>query len=289
MTFENTFNRNAPLRAREDMDAVEPALPPLPKRFLNVPWPDMPEKMLMAIDGWSDTPKTLVGEWVADSLGGLLVNSEKIFHSLVTACSKSGLDVNDHARVASWCEKAAVDVGFAEKGGRAFEAHVAVNGCWFENSDFRGVVESVTNRAAHDAFWGKVRQVLRRCDFDDRVVVVGSDIGFEFPRTPYKFFLDHTGGNRDFTELAGLAYSWLGRRLNYDEAGVTYFDHGLKTLVIDTNRAKAGDIACVVLVESVARACEMGFHAGPLESALEHAYAIADATRRRMNAVLPDL
>jgi cytidylate kinase len=75
----------------------------------------MPETMLVVIDGWADTKKTLVGEWVAEAMGGLLVDSDQIYHALVVACSKAGVDVNRYASVESWCERAGVDIGFAKK------------------------------------------------------------------------------------------------------------------------------------------------------------------------------
>ena len=288
MNLDASFNQRTPMRKPEYSDSAQAALPPLPARFLNIPWADMPEKMLVVIDGWSDTPKSLVAQWVAESWGGLVVDSEKCFRSLLTACVRNGRDVNDYPRIESWCEQAAIDIGFAKDGGRAMEAVVAVNGLWLTNAD---LVNSgiVTNRAAHDLFWRKVRQVLRRCDFDDRVVVVGSDLGFEFPNTPYKFFLDHTGENRDMTELAGIAFPWSGRLQNYyGSPGVTFFERGFKTLFVDANRAGACDIVCVVLLESVLRAHEMGFVGGPTEVLLQHAYFLADAARKRMRVILSE-
>jgi len=35
----------------------------------------------------------LVGKWVANSFGGLLIDSEKTFKALFTAACKSGIDV----------------------------------------------------------------------------------------------------------------------------------------------------------------------------------------------------
>ena len=246
----------------------------------------MPEKMLVAIDGWSDTEKSLIGEWVAKALGGLFVDSEKIYRSLVTAASKAGVDLDNYAKVESWCERAGVDIGFANDGSRHLEAHVAVNGFWFGKVDLQNHAELVSNRAAYATFWSKVKQVLRGCDFDDRVVIVGSDTGYEFPTTPYRFFLDNTSGNRIPIELAGLAYPWMGQLRNYKNSGVTYFDRGVNTLMIDASRAAPADVVVVVLVESVARAWEMGFVSGRLETALADAYFAADAIRKWMKAAL---
>jgi hypothetical protein len=56
--------------------------------------------------------------------------------------------------------------------------------------------------------------------------------------------------------------------------------------MIETSQTDAPNIVCVVLVESVARACEMGFIGGRRELVLGQAYFLADATRRRMNTAL---
>jgi cytidylate kinase len=286
MDMDPNLSPDKPLRTPEVLDVAQAALPALPDRAVNIPWPDMPEKMLITIDGWQDTPKALVGEWVAIALGGLFVNSEQIYRTLVAASVKAGVDVRDPERVQSWCEQAGVDIGFADRGGWVLEAHVAVNGLWFTKSELGNRTEQVLNRAALHHFWEKVRQVIRRCDFNDRVVIVGSDVGHEFPRTPYKFFLDATAGKRDPLELAGYAYPWFRDRKKSEEGELTHFDHGTKTLVADASLASPDTLVAVVLVESVAHACDLGFVGGKRESVLAHACFLVDETRARMRAVL---
>ena len=286
MNLDANFNRPVPLQKPDYPDSAQIALPPLPERYLDLPWPDMPEKMLVVIDGWNDTPKALVGQWVAESWGALFVDAEKVFRSLVTASIIAGRDVNDYPRIESWCEQAAVDIGFTRDGGRALEAVVAVNGVWLNTKDLR-TSGAVTNRASFDLLWRKVRQVLRGCEFEDRVVLVGSDLGLEFPHTPYKLFFDNTQDNRDMSELAALAYPWTGHLHNYYGCkGVTFFERGVNTLFADANRADACDLVAIVLLESVARAHEMGFLGGPLEVVLDHGYMLANAARKRMRAIL---
>lgn len=63
MNLKDLSNSKTPFRMPDISEFGQLALPPLPERFLNTPWPDMPEKMLVTIDGWNDTPKTLVGEF----------------------------------------------------------------------------------------------------------------------------------------------------------------------------------------------------------------------------------
>ena len=278
-------NDRTPLLTPEFTDSSQVALPPLPSRFDHVRWPDMPGKMLVVIDGMSDTKKSLIGEWVADALGGLFVDADHIYSALVAACSKAGVDVGSSAKVESWCERAGVDLEFASRGG-VLEAHVAIDGVWSKKCDVENHEETVLNRAAQAAFWTKVRQALRGCDLNDRVVIVGSDIGYEFPNTPYKFFLDNTSGQRNPADLAALAYPWTGEIGNYTNPGVTYFDRAVNTLIIDASRATPADAVVVILVESVVRACEVGLVDTHPHLALADAYSAADATRQRMKAAL---
>lgn len=285
MSLNMKFDQQAPLLTPGFPDPAQIALPPLPERFPLIPWPDMPERMLVAIDGWSDTPKALVGTWVAEGLGGLLIDSEKLLRALLTACVKSGRDVNDYLRVESWCESAAVDIGFARNEVGVLEAQAAVNDDWLTDGELVSS-DAPTNRRAQDVFRNKVRQIVRNCAFDDRVVVIGSDIGFEFASTPYKFFLDNTKAERDQCDAAGLAFPWAGDPNNYPDGGFTFFRRGINTLCVDSGRVRPCDLVCVLLVESVARAFEMGFIGEPLPVVLERAYATANAARERMKAVL---
>lgn len=278
-------NPGTPLATPGFPDPAQVALPPLPERFPRVPWPDMPERMLVVIDGWSDTPKTLVGTWVAEGLGGLCIDSEKLLRALLTACAKSGRDVNDYLRVESWCESAAVDIGFARNEVGVLEAQAAINGDWLLDDELVSS-DALTNHRAHDVFRSKVRQIVRNCAFYDRTVVIGSDLGFEFASTPYKFFLDNTDAERDRYDAAGFGFPWAGNPNNYPNGSFTFFRRGIDTLCVDSGRVGPSDLVCILLVESVARAFEMGFIGGPLPEVLERAYATANATRERMKVAL---
>lgn len=285
MSLDLNFNPRTPLSLPGFPDPAQVALPPLPERFPRVPLPDMPERMLVVIDGWSDTPKTLVGTWVAEGLGGLFIDSEKLLRALLTGCIKSGRDVNDYLRVESWCESAAVDIGFARNEVGVLEAQAGVNGDWLSEGELVSS-DVLTNRRANDVFRNKVRQIIRNCAFDDRVVVAGSDLGFEFASTPYKFFLDNTDVERDRCDAAGFAFPWAGDPNNYPDGGFTFFRRGIDTLCVDSGRVGPSDLVCILLVESVARAFEMGFIGGPLPVVLERAYATANAARERMKVAL---
>ena len=51
MSLDVNINSRTPLSLPGFPDPAQVALPPLPDRFPRVPWPDMPERMLVVIDG----------------------------------------------------------------------------------------------------------------------------------------------------------------------------------------------------------------------------------------------
>lgn len=284
MNRQHEANDQKPMLRPEQPGPASCEVPTLPKRFnLNVPCPDLPEKMLLVIDGWNDTCKLAVGRCLAKELGGLLVNSEDVFHALVVSSLNEGIDINDDTRLESWCERAAVDIAFCVGIGTPWTANVSVNGAWFNNEELVGMPK-VISPPARDIFWRKVRQAVCQCDFEDRVVVVGSDLGSEFPAAPFKFFLDDTRTKRDSLELAAVTYPFAGDARNYPDAmSPTAFDHSNKSVFIDTGRVGFGDVVCIVLMESVARAHKLGLIGGQYDEALAAAYFRADALRDEIN------
>jgi hypothetical protein len=66
------------------------------------------------------------------------------------------------------------------------------------------------NFAHHNALWRfreKAIETLRDCEFNDRVMVVGRDVGgTAFPETPYKCFLDQSLKGPESDELATAAF-----------------------------------------------------------------------------------
>src|SRR5204862_7993045 len=96
------------------------------------PFPELPAKMVVAIDGWEQTGKNTSGELVAEHLGAGLVDSGRFYRAMTMACLDSKVNLSDSAAVAAWCKDVALDVRLAREGGGVEEAQVAVNGCWFD-------------------------------------------------------------------------------------------------------------------------------------------------------------
>ena len=284
----NAETKNPALAMPDGIGAAQLALPPLPKRLnaIDTPWPNMPDKMLIVIDGWDHTPKWLVGSWVADALGGLLITASDVFCALVVAARLAGVDTKEHVCVANWCKQASVQIGFERAGGRSYEAQIGVNGKWFLNADHEFGFDST--RAVSDTFWDKVREVLRQCDFDDRVVIVSSDACRDFPGTPYKFFIDDTDRNyRESIDRGLLSRPWIGAMRNYPY-GVTCLDTFDETLLIDSTRCSEADQVMLVLVECAVRAFENGLIQGDYFGMLRGARATANAVRREMERVIAE-
>src|SRR5262249_9353571 len=141
--------------------------------------------------------------------------------------------------------------------------------------------------SCRDVLQAEAAEALRRCEFEDRVVVAGTNVGGAvFPRTPYKFFLDKPGTGHADKELITRIYPVAGDPHPYVASGLTCFDHVSKTLMIDTTRAAPWDLVKIVLVESAARAFEMGYLGEPLETVISDAVELGDQVRREMYTVL---
>src|SRR5690348_4951975 len=70
------------------------------------PFPDLGEKMVIAIDGWAQTGKNTVGSLVAEYLGGVLVDSGRFYRALTLACLQAGVDFRNLEAVTAWLKTA---------------------------------------------------------------------------------------------------------------------------------------------------------------------------------------
>jgi hypothetical protein len=239
----------------------------------------MPEQMLIVIDGWSETPRASVGLWAARALGGLFVDAEQFHLSLIQACIEAQVNLRSVPAVRTWLETISVDIGFEDEFDSGIQANLAVNGRWFTPRDLERARKLVA-RNPHPEFQEKVWEAVRSCNFNDRVIVCGLNIGaFVFPETPYKFFLDRPGKPHAGNNLLTAAHSYAGDASRYADRGLTYFHQGSTTLMMDADRCKLADMVVIVLVEAAARAFEMGYVAGPLETVIGEAMDRAEVVR----------
>jgi len=216
------------------------------------PFPELPGKMIVAIDGWAQTGKNTSGELVAEHLGAVLVDSGRFYRALTKACLDSKVNLSDAEAVSAWCKDAALDVRLAPEGGAVQEAQVAVNGRWFSKEELKLLGLQVPLVAAVPMVRNLVNATLRMCECYGRVVMLGRDIGgVVFPETPYKFFLDATEDVRELRHFKSTKSSGAKERDIYDASRVIFTED---SLMIDTSTLEPAEVSGIILVEVFWRA-----------------------------------
>lgn len=221
-----------------------------------LPFPDLGERMLIAIDGWAQTGKNSAGEKVAEYLGGVLVDSGRFYRALTKACLDGGVNIGDADAVAAWVRRTTLDVRLAREGGGVDEAQVAVNGQWFAKEALKPLGLQTSLVAAVPEARGVVNSTLRMCESYGRVVMLGRDIGGAvFPATPYKFFLDATEEVREQRHMQSTNTHGAKQRDIYDSSRVVFTEN---SLLIDTSKLSVEEVCGVILVEVFWRAQQEG-------------------------------
>lgn len=238
-------------KGKSEMSAVkqsENAL--LPKRTDT--FPELPAKMIIAIDGWAQSGKNTAGELVAKHLGGVLVDSGRFYRALTMACIQADVNFSERDEVAAWCTRVSLDVRLANEGGTAEEAQVAVNGRWFTKEELKQVGLQTSLIAAIPEVRAMVNTTLRLCECYGRVVMLGRDIaGVVFPDTPYKFFLDATEEVREQRHVKSTNTRGAKKRDIYDQSRVIFTED---SLMIDTSKLEPAEVSGIILVEVFWRA-----------------------------------
>ena len=128
------------------------------------PFPELPAKMIVAIDGWAQSGKNTCGELVAEHLGSVLVDSGRFYRALTKGCMEADVNINDPKAVVAWCKGVALDVRLAREGGKVEEAQVAVNGRWFTKEELKQIGLQTTLVAAIPHVREVVNTALRMCE-----------------------------------------------------------------------------------------------------------------------------
>lgn len=234
-------------KRRNDIETIQNATLPSPVERRELPFPDLGERMVVAIDGWAQTGKNTVGALVAEYLGGVLVDSGRFYRALTLACVQAGVDIRNPEAVTSWLKTTTVDVRLGREGAKVEEAQVAVNGKWFTKEELRDLGLQVSAIAAVPAVRELVDERLRACEALGRVVMLGRDIGGHvFPRTPYKFFLDATEEVREQRHFKSTKKHGAVMRDTYDANNVLFTED---SLLIDTSRLEPERVSGIVLIE----------------------------------------
>jgi cytidylate kinase len=225
-----------------------------PRASITMPFPELPSKMVVAIDGWAQSGKNTTGELVAESLGAVLVDSGRFYRAFTKACLDAGIHLEDDDAVAEFCWKSTLDIRLGRGRGRAQEAEVSVNGHWFTQPE----LNSVGNETSKVAGVFEVRQIvnkaLRLCDNYGRVVMLGRDIGgVVIPDTHFKFFLDAPEEIREKRQIESSGHGGAIRRDHEDQKQVVFAD---KALMIDTGKLKPDEVCGIILVEIFWRAAQ---------------------------------
>jgi cytidylate kinase len=212
-----------------------------------LPFPELGERIVIAIDGWAQTGKNSAGEKVAEYLGGVLVDSGRFYRAITKACLDGGVTIGDADAVTAYVRKATLDVRLARVVGVVDEAQVAVNGCWFTKEELKPLGLQTSLVAAVPQVREVVNSALRMCESYGRVVMLGRDIGGKvFPATPYKFFLDATEEVREQRHFQSTKSFGAKKRDLYDASNVMFSEDAL---IIDTSRITPEKVCGIILVE----------------------------------------
>lgn len=226
----------------------------LPKLSIGLPFPQLPRRMIVAIDGWAQTGKNTTGELVADSIGGVLVDSGRFYRGITKACMEAGVNLRSKEEIAKFCRGVTLDVCFGIEGGKVAEAQVSVNGRKFSKEDLRNFGSQTTKVASVFKVRELVNSTLRLCDCYGRVVMLGRDIGgVVFPNTPFKFFLDAPEYIREERHIKTTNSEGAIERDLEDKSRVIFADNAL---MIDTGKLVPEEVRGIILVEVFWRAFE---------------------------------
>jgi len=155
------------------------------------PLQQLPALLQVAIDGQSSITRRLVGGCLAQSLGAVLVDTERFYRSFMKSCLESGVALADAVGVEEHCGHARLDV-WVRRGTDPFdEASVFVNGDLFTKEELASIPADKLENFCSKQAWTQVCDVVYQLAETARIVVLGKDITCSvLPETPFKFFVE---------------------------------------------------------------------------------------------------
>jgi cytidylate kinase len=149
--------------------------------------------IIIAIDGASASGKSTTARVVARALGFVLVDTGAMYRTLAWYCLKTGVDAQDTKTVETACAHWNATLECVDH-----TVHLLVDG-YYPAKEIRA--SPVTEATPLVAKAPKVREWMnetqRHCLQFGNLVMEGRDIGTHvFPKTPFKFFLDASLGER---------------------------------------------------------------------------------------------
>ena len=116
-------------------------------KFGRHPYPSLPTKLVVAIDGWAHSGKNTTGELVAEAIQGVLVDSGRFYRAFTRACIDRGINLDAEEKVAEFCWNSSLDCRLLHDGGRVMELQVAIGGRWFTKEDLNWVANDTSKVA----------------------------------------------------------------------------------------------------------------------------------------------
>jgi cytidylate kinase len=208
---------------------------------------DLPKQLVVAIDGTAQAGKNTVGEIVAETIGGVLVDSDRVYRALAKACLEAGVDLEDRQAIIQFCRDASLTVRMDWDGGKVKEAVAFIDGRFFAKDELKSVAALTWKLSDVHEVREAANKALRLCACYGRIVMVGHDIGgVVFPNSSFKFFLDAPGDVREQRHFRELhSYGAVRRDHNEDKQLVFAED----ALMIDTGNLEPHEVSGIILIE----------------------------------------
>lgn len=208
---------------------------------------DLPKPMVVAIDGTAQSGKNTVGEIVAQTIGGILVDSDRVYRALAKACLDAGVDLDERRAIIDFCRDAALNIRVDWDGGKVKEALPFINGRFFGKDELKAVTGQTWKVADIRYVREAVIRALQLCTCWGRIVVVGHDIGgVVFPHTPFKFFLDAAPEVREQRHEREMNSEGALQRDRDEGKQMVFADDAL---LIETGNLEPHEVSGIILIE----------------------------------------
>lgn len=208
---------------------------------------DLPKSLVVAIDGTAQSGKNTVGEIVAQTIGGVLVDSDRVYRALTKACLDAGIDLDERRAIIEFCRSAALDIRVDWDGGKVKEALPFINGRFFSKDKLISVAPQAWKVGGSRYVREAVTRALQLCACHGRIVVVGHDIGgVIFPNTPFKFFLNAPAQARKQPDDRGMN-SYDAVQCDRHEAKEMVLAED--ALLIETGNLQPREVSGIILIE----------------------------------------
>ncbi len=224
------------------------------KELPRVPLHVLPPNLVVAIDGTAQSGKNTIGEIVAQSIGGVLVDADRIFRAFILACIEASVPLNRPDEIKEFLDGITLMIRRGWDGGKVKETIPFIEGKFYSKEELKAVSLSAWRAETSPEVYAAVVTALRACAVYGRVVMVGHNIGDEiFPKTPYKFFLDAMLEAREARHQREFGRAGAAQR-DSNENPLTRLAED--ALMIDSTNLSADEISGIILTEVFWRADE---------------------------------